>query len=266
MIGLMLTAALADPAEPPPRDTADGVADTAEADPCWMQAFANAPQAGAVDVPIDLHPSVRFEGCSGTAELMLALADTRVVLAEMTFAFGGTSELAVLKPEQLLPANTDLVLFATSFGYPLLEVPFRTGEDEFESLEGILSVEVLDATWVGGTAHADLAIRPLPDPSGVATFRIEGPHGVSAWATSMSTPPVPDWAEETPPDRICFDVFQIDAVGGEYGPARACRAVDAALPPEVSGCGCASSPGGGDMLVGALALITVTTARRRSRR
>lgn len=268
MIGLWVAAALA--FEPGEEDRAWGP-DTGGSECPSVQVTSSVPAAGAVDVPVDVHPSLIFDGQCGGPAYNLTVTDpaTGSVLASLAWTLPATvPAVATLVPPAPLPPDTDLVLAATDVnaGYDLASIPFRTGAAEVVPLQGTLIVEVLWATVtrqeVSDLLTASVRVTPIDDPSGLSLVSLSGLHG-SSWyePVALSEPVTITWSAAEAPAEVCFDAVQVDGAGNEIGPARDCAQLDPMH--DISGCGCDGSraPVG----LGAVGLLLLTR-RLRSRR
>ncbi len=250
------------PAMPP--DTGSGVADTAS-DCIGVSVTDTAPDAGAVNVPVDVRPTITFDGGCGVINLTIALTNpaTNEVLASMPYTLPATLPATVtLVPPEPLPFGTDLVLSASDNYYGLYtSVPFTTAEAVIPPLHGTLAVEVIDASFVQGLVSDELSatvrVTAIDDPSGLSHVELSGPNGDGTYdPTALGEPLVLQWTG-TAPAEVCFEAVQVDGRGGQIGPARDCLALD--LPEDV-GCGCDGT--GAPIGLGAVGLLLLARRRR----
>lgn len=267
MIALTFTAAFAqsEPDPMPPReDTGAGVADTA-ADCIGVTVTDTTPDAGAVNVPVDVRPTITFDGGCGVVNLTLALTNpaTNEVLASMPYALPATlPATATLVPPEPLPFGTDLVLSASDNDYGVYaSVPFTTADAVLPPLRGTLTVEVIDASFAAGAVTDELTatvrVTAIDDPSGLSHVELSGPNGDATYdPTALGEPLVLQWTGVAPAE-VCFEAVQVDGRGGQIGPARDCAALDVSEP---TGCGCdgTRAPIG----LGAVALLFLARRRR----
>ena len=196
MLVLTLSAAFAqnDPPRAPPPDT--GVADTGGDYYCVSITLTDsAPAAGAVNVPVDVRPTLVFNGGCNVGPMTIAVVNpaTNAIVASMTWSVPYPLPATVtLTPESPLPFDADLVLTATdAYGQTYANVPFHTAAVVVPPLEGTLVVDVIDATVVVGSVIDDLTatvqITPIADPSGLSRVELTGPNGTQIPALDETT-------------------------------------------------------------------------------
>lgn len=268
MIALVFSVAFAqeEPDPAPPRDTGSGVADTA-GDCMGVTLTGSSPDAGATNVPVDVQPSLTFDGGCGvmTFDIALTNAATGAVLASMPWTLPTSLPATVtLQPSSPLPYDTDLLLTATDNYYGLYaSVPFHTAAADLPPLTGTLVVDVLDASFVAGAVNDDLTatvqITPIADASGLSHVELTGPNGDASYdPAALGGPLVLQWSGVAP-EQVCFEAVQVDGRGGQIGPARDCVTLD--LPVD-TGCGC----DGTQAPIGLGAVGVLLLARRRKER
>jgi hypothetical protein len=237
-----------DGAPAPPRDTGSGLWDTGGGgeDCAGAQVIDTTPSEGAVNVPVDVHPTVQFDGgCGGggTYEIAVLDATTREVFATMSWTAPSTlPAIATLIPSSPLPYDRDLVLSVTAYYGTFAYVPFHTAAVDVEPLVGTLTVDVLEASFVRGNVAdqltATVRVVPIVDPAGLSRVELTGPHGVSRLdPIALGEPLVIEWLGVAT-EQVCFEALQEDGRGGKIGPARDCASLEL---PEPEGCGCDGS-------------------------
>lgn len=219
---MLLAVALTAHAEP------QGVAEDVACAPLTLT--RSIPSANATDVPVDVSPTLIFEGnCGGSTDWTLEIADAEGnVLHSQAWTWDGNmTALATMDPAEDLPADSDLVLRATPSGPEwgtLVEVPFSTGSEHLAPLAGLPTVEITSAVWWvrSQTVEVTADITPAADPHGLSIIRVTSPNA----SFIVSAEPLVDqpfaWFEAESPDEACVSVVQIDGSGVPTEPVEAC--------------------------------------------
>lgn len=251
--------------------------DSAEGDRAWapdtgggcaaIVVTETTPAANATNVPVDVRPSLVFDGQCGSFTYVIDVTNpaTAEVLASTTWTATTMPAIATLTPDAPLPFDTDLVLSATATdGYGTLAyVPFHTAAEVLPPLDGVLVVDVLEASYVAGDVAdqltATVRVTPITDPAALSLVQITGADG-TVWRTpdELAEPQTFTWLG-TATEQVCFEALQLDGRGGEIGPARDCASLDLTEP---TGCGCDGTSGAP---VGLGALVALLLARRARR-
>jgi hypothetical protein len=218
---LILACALTAHADAAIADTG-GMTDTCQGTPFPV---ATVPAAGAIDVPVDVRPTVVFAmQCGGSPQWTLQVVDVdgNVLAGADVDAATMTSDVVTLIPIDALPADTDLVLRATPSGgyytYYNQEIPFHTGSGAAVALEGEPTVAVQHATWMERSGivsfTADIAVpRPV---DGLTLAWIDTAFGsVTVLDGAGSFPGMHADIGPTgqPTGDVCLDVHQVDGLG-----------------------------------------------------
>lgn len=239
---------------------------------CGAPTFAaSLPAAGAVDVPIDVIPTVLFSsgGCGlfGWSASLLdsagqGLMDFEVLGEQRNNVIVAQFDLG----DDLLP---DTAYTLRLVGYDTVDIPFTTGDapsgDEGPAAP-TASLTVDAISWSGPILLVDgvLSVSDIPEDVVVVA-------GDTAAVADGPTLDVDIHAGVQPGVDLCETVSVIDLAGRESEPARACAPVpvperpdDGVDPGEEDVRGCSTVPGGGALGL-ALVGLGLALARRRTR-
>ncbi len=224
------------------------------------------PAAGATNVPVDVQPTLVFDGQCGSFSYVIDVTNplTSEVLATADWTATTLPAIATLVPSAPLPFDTDLILSANSTDgstYAIATVPFHTAAAVIPPLDGVLVVDVIDASYVEGEVAdqltATVRVTPITDPADLSLVQITGADG-TIWRSpaELADPLTFTWLG-TATEQVCFEAVQLDGRGGEIGPARDCATLELTEP---AGCGCdgTRAPIG----LGAVAVLFLARRRR----
>jgi len=232
---------------------------------CMLQASAAAPDAGAVDVPIDAVPAVLVDSyCSGLQSevaVVLSTDDGAVVHEE---GWTATSE-APLHRLQGLPALSPeagyLLAVDSADGTIHYEAAFTSGVESAAALEGAPFLSFVGApVWARGETSLQVEVTPVADPDGLGFVGVaftESPEeAAAAWLVGEGGPTEAHASrlDEAAPDEVCVVPVQWDAAGRRVAGEEVCQAVEASL---------CSTAGGASASAVAAALALVALGRRR---
>jgi hypothetical protein len=224
------------------------------------------PAANQTDVPVDVKPTLIFQGnCGGAHHWTFDIVDGEgvVVYSQAWTWDDSVTAIVTITPDQDLPSNADLVLRATpstdegDWG-ELVEVPFSTGDSHVVPLSGPPSIAIDSAEWFRSTQLVEIFadITPAADPQNLSLLRVHSNGGDFITPAQTLTGQAFSWFEEDAPDEVCVTVTQIDGAGVESAPVEACEKPTVRLG-GAGGCfgGSRTTPVSAFLLFGALGLF-----------
>jgi hypothetical protein len=224
------------------------------------------PRAGQADVPVDVHPTLVFEGdCGGATNWTIDIVDaTGAVVATRPWAWSGVAPaIATFDLGEDLPAAADLTLRVTpaaSEGWSgTYEIPFSTGTGRVIPASGLPSADITAAQIFESSDTAEVAFTVIPavDPQNLSILQVSG-DGVSTLLAAGATTGALGWPAVDTAADLCVTVTQIDGTGASLVGEPVCAPPD--LIPEG---GCSSIPGGASVVLVAGAAGWLAATRRR---
>ncbi|MCB9744918.1 MAG: hypothetical protein H6740_20170 [Alphaproteobacteria bacterium] len=241
-----------------------------------QQVWDTVPAADAVDVPVDLQPSVLFShgACATDKRFTISLLsriegqEALVAQVELDSPADTPTPWAPLDLDAPLEPYTDFILRVESldgFG-GLVELGFETGEGSVQGHAGAPSLDSLSHTWsrrrgqVSRSLDAELTAAPDPDGLGVVLLRdAEDPQLVYG-AQTVDDTQLFMFVELSPvsePEPICAEAVQLDGRGEITGQSEVICA-------EAQRLGCSVGGGRGSLALALGAILGLIRRRRRS--
>jgi hypothetical protein len=191
------------------------------------------PAANQVDVPVDVSPTLIFQGnCGGAHDWTFDIHDAEgTILFSQTWTWDDSvTALVTINPDGDLPSNADLVLRATpstdggEWG-ELVEIPFSTGESHVVPLSGAPTVEITSAVWFRNTQLVEVFadIVPIDDPNHLSLLHVQSNGGDFVTPAAPMSDQAFSWFEAEAPDEVCVTVTQIDGSGAASEAVKACE-------------------------------------------